>query len=123
MKKVYTCIICPNGCEIEAEVEGTDVRSIKGHTCSKGEEYVRQELTAPMRTIATSVRVEKGELPLVSVRLTAPVPKEMIFPVMEQVRKICLTAPVQAGTVVLENVCGLNSSVITTKNVREAEDA
>ena len=37
MKKVYTCIICPNGCEIEAEIEGTYVLSVKGHTCDKGE--------------------------------------------------------------------------------------
>lgn len=119
VKKVYTCIICPNGCEIEAEIEGTYVLSVKGHTCDKGETYVRQELTAPMRTIATSVRVEGGELPLVSVRLTAPVPKEMIFPVMEQIKKLSLKAPVEAGTVILKGVCGLASDVVVTKHIKE----
>lgn len=119
MKKVYTCIICPNGCEIEAETDGRKVLSVSGNTCDKGEEYVRQELTAPMRTIATSVRVSGGELPLASVRLTKPVPRDRIFPIMEQVKKICLTAPVLSGTVVLAKVCGSDSDVIVTKTVKK----
>lgn len=47
MKKQFTCIVCPNGCEIEAEVENGQVISVTGHTCPRGEQYVRQELTAP----------------------------------------------------------------------------
>lgn len=122
MRKGYTCIICPNGCEIEAEIQDGQVLSVRGNTCDKGEEYVRQEVTAPMRTIATSVRVEGGELPLASVRLTAPIPKGEIFPVMEQVKKIRLQAPVKAGTVILEKVCGLDSSVVVTKNVEKRKN-
>lgn len=33
MKKQFTCIVCPNGCEIEAEVENGQVISVTGHTC------------------------------------------------------------------------------------------
>ena len=47
MKKQFTCIVCPNGCEIEAEVENGQVISVTGQTCPRGEQYVRQELTAP----------------------------------------------------------------------------
>ena len=106
MKKQFTCIVCPNGCEIEAEVENGQVISVTGHTCPRGEQYVRQELTAPRR-----------ELPVTSVRLTKAVPKDMIFPVMDEIRKVVLTAPVKAGTIVLHNVCGLDSDVMVTKNV------
>ena len=67
MKKQFTCIVCPNGCEIEAEVENGQVISVTGHTCPRGEQYVRQELTAPRRTIASSVLVKGGELPVTSV--------------------------------------------------------
>lgn len=117
VKKTYTCIICPNGCDIEAEIKDGEILSITGHTCPKGEAYVHQELTAPTRTIATSVLVLDGELPLASVRLTNPIPKDMIFPAMEEIKKLCLTAPVAEGTVILEKVCGLDSDVIVTKNV------
>lgn len=79
--------------------------------------YVRQELTAPRRTIASSVLVKGGELPLTSVRLTNAIPKDMIFPIMDQIRKIVLTAPVRSGTIALHNVCGPDSDVIVTKNV------
>ena len=103
MKKQFTCIVCPNGCEIEAEVENGQVISVTGHTCP--------------RTIASSVLVKGGELPVTSVRLTKAVPKDMIFPVMDEIRKVVLTAPVKAGTIVLHNVCGLDSDVMVTKNV------
>ena len=91
--------------------------SVTGQTCPRGEQYVRQELTAPRRTIASSVLVKGGELPVTSVRLTKAVPKDMIFPVMDEIRKVVLTAPVKAGTIVLHNVCGLDSDVMVTKNV------
>ncbi len=117
MKKQYTCIVCPNGCDIEAEIENGKVLSVTGNICPRGEEYVRQELTAPRRTIASSVLVKGGELPLTSVRLTSAIPKDMIFPVMEEIRKVVLTAPVKAGTIVLHQVCGLDSDVMVTKNV------
>ena len=117
MKKQFTCIVCPNGCEIEAEILHGQVNAVTGQSCPRGGQYVRQELTAPRRTIATSVLVNGGELPVTSVRLTRAIAKNMIFQVMDEIKKVVLTAPVQAGTVILYNVCGTESDVIVTKNV------
>ncbi len=117
MKKQFTCIVCPNGCEIEAEILHGQVTAVTGQSCSRGEQYVRQEVTAPRRTIATSVLVNGGELPVTSVRLTQSIAKNMIFQVMDEIKKVVLTAPVQAGTVILHNVCGTESDVVVTKNV------
>ena len=50
MKRTFTCIVCPNGCEIEAEYEGTQVLSVTGNLCPKGKSYVTQELVDPRRT-------------------------------------------------------------------------
>lgn len=117
MKRTFTCIVCPNGCEIDAEYEGTEVRSVSGQLCPKGKAYVVQELVDPRRTIATSVRVTGGTLPLTSVRLTKPVPKDRIFDVMDAINGKVLAAPVAIGDVVIENVLNLGSDVIVTKNV------
>lgn len=117
MTRTFTCIICPNGCEITAEYEGTQIRSVEGATCPKGQDYVRQELTDPRRNIATSIPVEGGELPLVSVRLDRPIPKKDIFAVMEAINKLHVKAPTAIGTVVLADVCGLGANVIITKHV------
>ena len=117
MKRTFTCIVCPNGCEIEAEFAGTEVLSVSGNLCPKGKDYVTQELTDPRRTIASSVKIEGGELPLASVRLTRAIPKDKIFDAMQEIRKIRLQAPVNIGQVVIPNLLGLNSDVVITKNV------
>lgn len=122
MLREFTCIICPNGCEIRAEIEeqesgAPEILSIEGAICPKGKAYVEQELTDPQRNIATSVLVEGGELPLASVRLSAPIPKDRIFDAMTEIRKCSLTAPVQAGTVVIHHLLGYETDVIVTKSI------
>ena len=120
MTRSFTCIICPNGCEITAEYEGSAVHAVRGAPCPKGDAYVRQELTDPQRNIATSVLVEGGELPLASVRLSHPIPKKEIFRVMEVINTVRLQAPTAVGQVALADVCGLGADVIVTKNVARA---
>jgi len=117
MKKEYTCIICPNGCEIEAEVDGITVITLEGARCNRGKEYVEQELVDPQRNIATVVAVANGDMPLVSVRLTGCIPKVRIFDVVDQIKQVELAAPVAIGQVVVKDVLGLGCDVIATKNV------
>jgi len=119
--RVFTCIVCPNGCTIETKSEPGKEVEVSGHKCKRGKEYVLQELTDPRRTIATTVPVEGAELPLCSVRLTKPIPKRDIFRVMDEIRKVRLTAPVEINQVVIHNVCGLDSDVIVTKNLAAVE--
>jgi len=102
-------------------MENGRLLSITGATCRRGAAYVEQELTCPKRTIASSVTVKNGELPLVSVRLDTAVPKERILDVMAEIKKLRLEAPVHIGECVIENVLGLGSNVIVTKNVRRKE--
>ena len=115
--RTFTCIVCPNGCDIEVEYDGGNVLSVTGNKCKKGVQYVEQELTDPRRTIASSVRIKGSFLPLCSVRLTKAVPKKDIFAVMEEINKVDLTAPVHIGDVVIKNVCGMDSDVIVTKEM------
>ena len=124
MVKEVTCIVCPNGCTITAKAEARGdgtyaVRSVQGASCPRGTAYVEQELTDPRRTIATSVPVKGGELPLASVRLTAPIPKGEIFAALEAMKRCVLTAPVEAGTVVISHLLGYEADVIVTKSVGE----
>ena len=119
MLRTFTCIMCPQGGEITS-VSPITYREDTGNKCKRGHEYVEQELVNPMRNIATSILVEGGEMPLASVRLSAPIPKAKIFDVMNEIRKVKRTAPVHEGEVVIENVLGLGSNVIVTRTV-EAE--
>ena len=115
--KEFLCIKCPNGCTIEADILDGKLLSMEGALCNNGREYVEQELICPTRTIAASVRITGGDLPLCSVRLTSPIPKDRIFDVMDEIKKAALTAPVQSGDIVIHNVLGLDSDVIATKTI------
>ena len=117
MHKTFTCIICPNGCEVTVEYDGTELISCSGNLCKRGEEYVRQELRDPRRTISSSVAVTGGDLPMVSVRLTKPIPRDRIFDVMKVIREMRLAAPVRSGDVLISDILGLGSDLIATRNV------
>ena len=117
MTRTFTCILCPNGCEINASAEGGGLTGCEGNRCPRGREYVRQELTCPMRNIATSVTVRGGTLPLCSVRLTGPIPKEEIFRAVSAIHAVSLEAPVRRGQTVLRNLLGLGVDVIATRAV------
>ena len=121
MNKTVTCILCPNGCEMNVEFCEKKVISVNGNKCAKGAGYAEQEITAPVRNIASSVSVENGDMPLCSVRLSSPVPKERIFDVMNEIRKVKVKAPVCIGDVLISNVLGLKSDVIATRNVKKTD--
>lgn len=111
------CILCPNGCEIEASQDGLGTVTLNGARCNKGREYAVQELVDPRRNVTSSVKVADGCLPLASVRLSAPIPKNMIFPVMDAIRGITVKAPVVTGQVVISDVLGLGCDIVATKRV------
>ena len=117
MTRVFTCILCPNGCEITVEHEDKKLLSCEGNRCDKGLEYVTQELQDPRRTVTSSVLVAEGVRPMASVRLTGPIPRELIFPLMEKIKGICLTAPVTLGQVVMSDVFGYGCDLIITSGV------
>ena len=120
MLREFTCIMCPQGCDISVELADGVVAGVSGNRCPKGEAYVRQEIENPMRNIATSVLVDGGELPLASVRLSGVIPKGRIFDVMGEIREVELVAPVHEGDVAIHDVLGLGVDVIVTKDVEVA---
>ena len=120
MKKEYTCIVCPNGCAIEAEYsDGGDDIIFRGALCRRGEAYVRQELTDPRRTISSSALVKGGEKDLVSLRLTSPIPLAMIDDAMEEIKKLRIEAPVSSGDILIKDLLGTGSDVIATRDVEK----
>lgn len=115
--KKYVCIICPNSCEIEAEYSGKDVRKITGHSCKKGEEYVRKEIIAPERGVTTTVPVRNGLIPLVSVKSSKAIPKELIGKAVSEIAKARADAPVKIGDVIVRNILGTDADIVATKDV------
>ena len=117
MNRTLTCIICPNGCELEIAYEGDQILFVTGNKCPKGAEYAEQEIKNPMRTIASSVKLTNGAMPLVSVRVNGPILKAKIMDVMAVISETSVDAPVKIGDVVIADVLGLGVDVVATRNV------
>lgn len=119
-KKELTCIGCPLGCQISVVIEHGNVVEIKGNTCKIGENYARQEVTAPVRIVTSTVRVEAGALPVVPVKTKSDIPKGKVFDVIKELKGILLQAPVAIGQTVLADVCGTGVDVVATRDVAQS---
>ena len=118
----FTCVVCPNGCTIVVDVDNDEtpvVTRVQGNVCRRGEAWARQEVENPMRTIASSVPVNNGDFPLVSVRTNRPVPLARIREVMEEIRRVSLSAPVEIGDVIVPSPAGCDTEVVATRRVRK----
>lgn len=104
MKRNLTCIVCPMGCQLVAEIENVQFISVTGNTCPRGAEYAKNECTNPMRTITTTVRCENGGV--VPVKTNRPIPKDKIFECMKIVNKTVAGLPINIGDVIIDDVFG-----------------
>ena len=111
----FVCIQCPRGCHLEVDDE---ILTVKGNFCPRGEAYGKAEVTNPIRTVTSTVKVKNAELPRCSVRTASPIPKDKMFLVMDEINKVELEAPVEVGDIVIKNVCDTNVDVIATKRLR-----
>ena len=129
VKRELTCVKCPNGCTIMVELDENGKILInadgklaiaKEVPCKAGDEWAKQEVENPMRTIASSIPVEDGDSLMVSVRTDRPIPLGKIFEVMAEIRQKSLTAPVTIGDVIIASPAGCDTDIIATRDVAKA---
>ena len=116
MTKNLTCIGCPMGCQLTAEMADGKVLSVVGNTCKRGEDYARKECVCPMRTVTGTVRLADGRI--LPVRTVSDVPKDKVFAVADAFNRVHPTAPLRIGDVVIADVCGTGVDVAASKNVK-----
>ena len=112
-KMKMTCIVCPNGCQLEVLVDEDEVSDVSGNV------YAQKEVLSPTRTVTTTLEVEGGELPRVSVKTEREIPKDRIMDCMQALKNITVKAPVQIGDIVAQNVAGTGIDVVATVNVHK----
>lgn len=112
----FTCIICPMGCSLKAEKNGADF-IVEGNSCDRGRQYAINELTSPVRTITTTIRINSKKAQVVSVKTSKPVPKDMIYDVVRKISESEVSAPVKIGDIAISNVLNTGSDIIITKNI------
>ena len=105
------------GCGITVEIaDNGDILSVTGNTCKRGDTYARAECTNPVRSLATTVRVEGGIHNVVPCKSAGSLPKDKITECMEIINKAQVNAPVKLGDILVENILGTGINIVATNH-------
>ena len=118
------CTICPMGCKIQVEALTTEESHpekpaqpafrVTGNTCKRGERYAVQEVTAPQRTLTTTMYAKGGVI--VPVKTDRPVPREKLSSCMKVINCKTLILPIEAGDIIIENIEDTGANVIAERS-------
>ncbi|MCL2446993.1 MAG: DUF1667 domain-containing protein [Oscillospiraceae bacterium] len=117
-KMKMICTACPMGCSITATVDDNEnIVNITGQNCGRGVAYARAEVANPARSFHSTLRVADGDLPMVSVKTTAPVPKNTLMDCAQATRGMIAKAPIAVGDVLLSDIAGTGVDLVATTRV------
>ncbi|MBQ8339880.1 MAG: DUF1667 domain-containing protein [Clostridia bacterium] len=114
--KDIICITCPQGCIIKVSGDPAkgEIASCEGFKCKRGKVYAENEFIRPLRILTSSVKTSGAAVPLVAVRTSAPIPKEMQMEAMEEVKKITVSGKLVPGDVIVKNFMGTGADLVAS---------
>ena len=118
MIKEFTCIVCPNSCELRAEKNGSSV-TVTGNRCRRGEAFAVSEMTNPVRTVTSTVATSYKNMPVLPCRSRTEIPKDRVFDVINEINKVRIDGPMKRGDVIIPDVLGLGTDIIATADLPE----
>ena len=121
MKQMLECIVCPASCHIQVETGADGELQISGNGCKRGAAYAKTELTAPVRMVTSTVALSGAGIARLPVVTSAPIPKAQIFPVMKEIHKIRVCAPVAVNAIIKKDLCGLGVDLLAGRSVKQTE--
>lgn len=109
--KEYTCIVCPNGCSLHYD-ETTG--KCTGNRCPRGAAFADGEFHHPMRTLCTTLATDVPGYPVISVRTSREIPKELVFQAIAEINKAKIHDYLPINSVVIHNILNTGADIITT---------
>ena len=104
------CTICPMGCKMTVDSN----LCVTGNTCKRGEEYALKEVTAPERTLTTTMCSSGGIM--VPVKTDKPVPREKLSDCMKEINCKTLMLPIEAGDIIIRNIGETGANIIAARS-------
>lgn len=112
------CINCPRGCHLTVD---TEKMTVTGNTCPRGAAYGIAEVTNPVRTVTSTVKIEGARSRRLSVKTDKPISKKLIFNCMDEINRAVAHAPINIGDVIIPHVCGTEVNIVATKKMEAAK--
>ncbi|NLJ90465.1 MAG: DUF1667 domain-containing protein [Clostridiales bacterium] len=111
------CINCPMGCRLEITITENGGWLIEGNQCKRGLSYAQKELTAPTRTLTTTVKVKNSLLRRLPVKSSDGIPKEKIFEAMALINQVTVEPPISIGDIIIENILDTGVNIISSRDL------
>ena len=115
MIKNLTCIVCPEGCDLEIDVDND--YAVKGGKCKRGSDYGRQEMINPQRMVTSTVYIEDGVYSRLPVKTSTAIPNDLIYKCMEEINKVKVKSPVKLGDVIIHNVLDTGVDIVACRDM------
>lgn len=114
--KDIICITCPQGCiiKVSGDPEKGEIASCEGFKCPRGKKYAENEFVHPVRILTSSVKTSGASVPLVAVRTSAPIAKELQMEAMEEIKKLTVSGKLTPGDVIVENFMGTGVNLVAS---------
>lgn len=88
----------------------------RGRAAGAAPEFARQEAVSPVRVLTLTVPVP-GALEPLSVKTTAPIPRDLIPAAAEAIHRLSLRLPIAAGAILTTNICDSGADVVATRGL------
>jgi CxxC motif-containing protein len=111
-----TCIVCPRGCQLTVS-KISDEFNVEGNRCKRGIDYGIKEVVNPVRKITSTVKVKNAMYSRLPVISDQEISKGLMFEVMKELNKVELTAPVNYGDIVIENVLNTGVNIVASRSL------
>ena len=120
----FHCTTCPSECMLDVVVDmsaGTPkIESVHGNRCQRGAAFAEQEITCPMRILASTVPIIGGDQPLLPVRTKEAIPRSLHMQAMELLRATQASAPVSMGDVIIPNILDTGVDLVASLDIDRA---
>ena len=117
MEKII-CTLCPKGCHLSVDLE---TKTVEGNGCIRGKDYGISELTAPMRTLTSTVKIDGAICRRCPVKSSHDVPRELVPEIMKLLDRVLLNAPVTLGDKVIKNVLDTGADIVATRSMEKQD--
>lgn len=111
IEKKFVCIRCPIGCHLTVKKYENGNIKVFGNSCPRGEEYGKQEMTEPRRTVTT---IKPTSFGCISLKTDIAIRKEQYFDVLKQIDKKRVTKEYNIGDIFIKNILGTKTNIVVT---------
>ncbi len=118
----FTCIVCPNGCDLTVTQRDGAV-TVTGAGCPRGVAFGEREVTAPTRSLTTTVATTLPMCPVLPVKTAGELPKGALMRAMTEINSFKLTWPARRGDVLIDDLLGTGVALVATADTGSYEQA